>query len=93
MCAHALRIAYCTPYNNTVPNIEPILSSVAVIIHELVGDLQGSGLGCTVQELLELVAALLEVLLPSSLAVFRQTLTCCGTDYPVSAQHCMRFKL
>jgi hypothetical protein len=63
MCAHALRIAYCTPYNNTVPNIEPILSSVVVIIDGLVGDLQGSGLGCTVQELLELVAALLETIL------------------------------
>jgi hypothetical protein len=91
--AYGLRIAYCTPSNNTAYYIDPIVSEVTSTLTELIAALKGSDLGCTVQELLELVANLLQVLLPSSSAVFPLTLTICGTDYPWTAWYCMRFKL
>ena len=68
--AHGLRIACATPSNNTAANIDPILTEVTSILYGLINALKESGLDCTVQEILGLVADLLKVLLPSSLIVF-----------------------
>ncbi|KAN0137740.1 hypothetical protein V8E53_004224 [Lactarius tabidus] len=56
-------LSYCTPSNNTAYYIDPIVSDVTTILTELNAALKGSDLGCTVQELLELVANLLQIIL------------------------------
>ena len=61
--AYGLRIAYVTPSNNTAANIGPILTEVTSIVNEFIIALKGSNLDCSVQEILELVADLIKVLL------------------------------
>ena len=68
--AYSLRVACATPSNNTAVNIDPILTEVISVVNGLIYSLKESGLDCTVQEILELVADLLKVLLPSSLVIF-----------------------
>ena len=68
--AYGLRIVYATPSNNTAANIGPILTEVTSIVNEFSIALKGSNPDCSVQEILELVADLIKVLLPSSVFPF-----------------------
>ena len=77
--AYGLRIAYATPSNNTVANIGPILAEVTSILNELLNAFKGTNHDCTMKEVVQLVADLLKVTLPSSLLL---SLTFRGTDYP-----------
>ena len=63
---YGLRIAYVTPSNNTAANIGPILTEVTSIVNKFIIALKGSNLDCSAQEILELAADLIKVLLSSS---------------------------
>jgi len=58
-----LPVACATPSNNTANNIVPILTEATSILTELTYTLEGASLGCTVEELLELVADLVKTIL------------------------------